>query len=444
MRYFAEKLILFYLRILAKIQLFKIRPIVIGIAGSAGKTSLNYLLSEILSTKYKVKASKGKNSETGIPFDLLDIELKNGGIIGWLTVLIEAKLAILTNWKKYDVYLVEMGIDGPNEPKNMSYLLKIINPDIGLVTNISFEHSLYFDPLVKNLPENKRAEKILELTAQQENFILTTLNKNNCAILNLDDSEIVKVEDKIKAKKITISTKDKNADFYCYKFELLKNSTLMEFEYKNNKYKLEIPNLLPRHFAYEFLFSLAICSLLDIKLEDCLNIIKKHILLAPGRATVFKGIKNTTLIDSSYNCATLEPLIDMLNFLSDIAGKKRRVAILGDMRELGSLTKVMHEKAAEYILKNSDLAILIGPNMQEFTAPILKKHKFNFISFETFTAAKQFILGSIKENDVILVKSSQNTLFLERCVEMLLADKSDETKLCRRGEFWDKIREKSF
>lgn len=440
---FAQKIILFYLRILAKIQLLKIKPIVIGIAGSTGKTSLNYLASEVIALKYKVKASKGKNSETGIPFDLLDIELKRSGFIGWIEILLKSFLAIFTNWRKYDIYLLEMGIDGPFEPKNMSYLLKIIKPKIALVTNISFEHSLYFDPLVKELSGNKKFNKILELTAREENLILTTLNANCQAIINLDDPKIVEIIDKIKAPKITISLKEKNADFYCSEFILMEQTTRMTIVAKNKKYNLEIPTLLPKHFAYEFLFVIAIANFLNISIDACLKIIANHVLLAPSRASIFKGIRNTTLIDSSYNAST-EPMLDALDFLNDLGkDKKRKIAILGDMRELGSLSKFSHEKIAKKILKTVNLAILIGPLTQKFIVPILKKNNFKFEVFKNFSQAKQFILDAIKENDLILIKGSQNTLFLERVVEMLLANKNDVSKLCRRGEFWDKKRSES-
>ncbi|MCL5970759.1 MAG: hypothetical protein M1450_04650, partial [Patescibacteria group bacterium] len=75
--------------------------------------------------------------------------------------------------------------------------------------------------------------------------------------------------------------------------------------------------------------------------------------------------------------------------------------------------------------------------------PVLKKSKFNYYSYPNFSSAKKDLLNIISENDLILVKSSQNTLFLERAVEMLLKNPKDSVRLCRRGEFWDKKREKS-
>ena len=110
------------------------------------------------------------------------------------------------------------------------------------------------------------------------------------------------------------------------------------------------------------------------------------------------------------------------------------------MRELGSQSRATHEALAHKLMYAVDEVILIGPLLKNYAEPILKRKKFPYKSFLTFTDAKQAIKDTIRENDLILVKGSQNTLFLERVVEMLLAHGEDIDKMCRRGEFWDKKR----
>jgi UDP-N-acetylmuramoyl-tripeptide--D-alanyl-D-alanine ligase len=136
-------------------------------------------------------------------------------------------------------------------------------------------------------------------------------------------------------------------------------------------------------------------------------------------------------------------MLDLLSFVSEIGKQRRRVAIIGDMRELGTMSKLIHEKVAEKILNSLDMVILIGPLSQQYILPILKKHDFPVYSFLNFTSSKSTILEQIKPKDMILIKGSQNTLFLERAVELLLENPRDKDKLCRRGEYWDKIREKN-
>jgi len=436
--------VLWYLRFFARLQLAKIKPLIIGVGGASGKTSLANFIHIVLENKFRVKQGKGKNSETGIPLEILGLQLKNYSHREWLKVMLFALVKVLTDWKKYDIYVAEMGIDSPVEPKNMSYLLKIVKPDIGVLTNISLEHSIYFDALISEEDELKRQKQILKLTAEQEGLLLTCLSENQTAVLNIDDENIHALQEKVKAKITTVSQKDPAADF---KIETIKNFVdkfVLHFKNEGKDYEIKIANPLPAHFGYSFLLTIAVAKAAGVSITDSIASLENGFSLPPGRMSVFKGIKNTVLIDSSYNNATLGPMLDLLSFVAEVGKPRRRVGIIGDMRELGTMSKLVHEKVAEKILETLDLAILIGPLSQQYILPILKKHDFPAAySFLNFTSAKSTILEQIKPKDMILVKGSQNTLFLERAVEMLLSSSQDKDRLCRRGEYWDKIREKS-
>jgi UDP-N-acetylmuramyl pentapeptide synthase len=435
--------VLWYLRFFAKLQIRKINPLIIGVGGASGKTSLSNFLYIIFSKKYKVRQGKGKNSETGIPLDILRINIKGYSKLDWFKSMVKIPLKVLLDWEKYDVYIAEMGIDSPVEPKNMSYLLKIIRPKIGVLTNISYEHSVYFDPLVEDTSFNQREENILKLTAEQEGLLLRSIEKDGVAVLNIDDENISKLKSDIKAKALTISTKDKLSDYYIENVKNFVDEIDIHFIYKGKKHNLKIPNPLPTHFAYSFVMAIAIANEHQIPIEESMKILQNNFSLPPGRMSVFKGIKNTVLIDSSYNNATLTPILDLLSFVKEIGKQRRRIGIIGDMRELGTMSRALHEEVSKKIMETLDIAILIGPLSAEFIAPVLKKNKFNYYSFQNFTASKKTIMELIKPKDMILIKGSQNTLFLERAVEMLLNNQKDINKLCRRGEHWDRIRQKT-
>lgn len=435
--------ILWYLRVFAKLQIKKINPLIIGVGGASGKTSLSNFLHIIFNKKYSVKQGRGKNSETGIPLDILGLHLNHYTYSEWLKIMILTPFRLLFDWKKYQVYIAEMGIDSPLEPKNMSYLLKIIKPKIGVLTNISFEHSVYFDPLVDNRNLTNREEDILKLTAHQEGLLLTTLDKTDTAVLNIDDKNINSLKKDIQANIVTVSSKSKEADYYIEGIKNFVDEFLLQFKFNNKKYELKIENPLPEHFAYSFILAIAIARAADIAIEDAIRSLEKDFSLPPGRMSVFKGIKDTIIIDSSYNNATLTPMLDLLSFVQDIGKQRRRIGIIGDMRELGTMSKALHEEVAAKILTSLDTVILIGPLSQQYIAPVLKKNKFPFYSFLNYSSSKSTILETLKPKDMVLVKGSQNTLFLERAVEMLLNSPKDKEKLCRRGEYWDKIREKT-
>ena len=435
--------VLWYLRFFAKLQIRKINPFIVGVGGASGKTSLSNFLYIIFSKKYSVRQSKGKNSETGIPLDILRLGIHGYTYQEWFKIMVLAPLKVLFDFKKYEVYIAEMGIDSPLEPKNMSYLLKIIKPKIGVLTNISFEHSVYFDPLTSEKDFSQRGENILQLTARQECLLLTSIDEDGTAILNIDDENIKKAKEEIRAKIITVSKENKKADFYIENIKNFVDEFLLQFNYEGKKYELKIENPLPEHFAYSYLLAIATAKAYGIDVESSIKYLESDFYLPPGRMSVFKGVKNTVIIDSSYNNATLTPMLDLLSFVCDIGKQRRRIGIIGDMRELGTMSKTLHEEVAKKILQTLNVAILIGPLSQKYIMPVLRKNDFSYYSFLNFTSAKKTILEIIKPKDMILVKGSQNTLFLERAVEVLLENQKDKEKLCRRGEHWDRIREKT-
>lgn len=425
-------IIFWHLKLWAKLQLFKVRPVVLGIGGASGKTSLSHFLYIILSEKYKVRQTYGKNSQTGIPLSILGLNPGKYTLFDWLRVIVLAPLRVLTNFERYEILIAELGIDSPLPPNNMSYLLSIVKPKIAALTNISYEHSENFDPLVSGKNRNK---KILDLTAKEEGLILTSLPQNRWAILNIDDPEINGLKNKIKAKTITVSTKVRNAHFFGE--TSIDSGFRLEIRKKDQAQSFFLPKPIPLHYATSILEALAISDVLGVPLSLSLKTLKKNFSLPPGRFTIFPGIKNTKILDSSYN-SSLIPAKDALFLLSKMKG--RRLAVLGDMRELGSLSKNQHEDLARDILKRANLAVLIGPLMQKYVTPILKRQNFEYYSFLTFSESKKTIKELIKEKDVILVKGSQNTLYLERVVEMLLRNPKDKVLLCRRGDYWDKRR----
>lgn len=431
-----KQIVFFVLKKAAKFQLYKIKPTVVAVGGSSGKTSLASLITIILSRKYTVKNSSGKNSHTGIPLSILDINPGNYTSFDWIRITLEALLKLLTNWKKYDFFVAEMGIDGPNKPNNMSYLLSILTPDIALLTNISHEHSVYFEEAVKVSNSKEKEEEVLKLITKEEILLLFSVSEKGIVVINLDDKLIKENIKKIAANTITVSQKDKNADVFVSEVSLSLTSFKISIIYKNKEYLISIKKPLPKHYASSFALAIALSLKFGISIKEAVESLEKNFLLPPGRMSIFEGIKNTTIIDSSYNNATLPPIIDLLEFFSEVGDKRRKVAIIGDMRELGFMSEKLHKIVAEKITKTVDFAILIGPLMRKYAAPILDG-KVKYRSFITFTEARKVLLDLISKDDLILVKSSQNTLFLERAVEFLLKDKKNIKYLCRRGSIWD-------
>jgi len=335
-----------------------------------------------------------------------------------------------------------MGIDSPNYPKNMSYLLSIVQPKIGIITNIAPEHSVYFESLIRDVSDQGRFEKILDLIGEEELMLLKSIKKDGFSIINIDDKRIKNISERIQSVAITVSKLDPTADYYIESRKTSLSQTVIKFIFKNKEYVLKLKRPLPTHYDYSLVFSIIISHILGIPVDEAIRILERKFNLPAGRVSIFKGIKNSVIIDSSYN-SSIETVSDLLELLSEVAGNRRRIAIIGDMREQGLFSKTQHEELAKRLVLNADVAILIGPMLDDFAVPILSNEQFNYYSFPNFSKARARIRSLVKNRDIILVKGSQNTLFLERAVEMLLADPEDQKFLPRRGKFWDKMRTKT-
>jgi len=209
MRKLMIKIYLAYIRFFAKLRLKIVNPTIIGIGGASGKSSISKLVKTVLAEKYSVHSSDGRNSETGIPLDILDIKINKYNIIFWIKSAIIAPFKVVINKNTFDFYVVEMGIDSPHPPKNMSYLLTILKPDIGVLSNIGIEHSVYFDALVDVNSGKNRKDEILEIIAEEESLLLTTLNENSKAVINLDD-DLIKNLLPLNSNTIKVSNSAKN------------------------------------------------------------------------------------------------------------------------------------------------------------------------------------------------------------------------------------------
>src|SRR3990167_7778197 len=133
--------VLYYLRFLAKIALFLNRPQVIGITGSAGKSSTRNAVFAVLKNNFKTKMIVKGNSESGIPLGILGLAPKDYSKIDWLRMILLAPFGLFhLLGTKYLV--VEMGIDEPDPPKNMEYLLTVVKPQIAIFINVHPVHTM--------------------------------------------------------------------------------------------------------------------------------------------------------------------------------------------------------------------------------------------------------------------------------------------------------------
>lgn len=335
---------------------------VIAITGSVGKTTTRDMIYSIVSKKYKTLVTeKNYNNHIGLPLTILKL-------------------------KDEELILLEMGMNHLGEIK---YLSDIAKPDIAIITNVLPVH-------IENLEnmDNIFKEKLEIISGLKENGTLIINNDNNyLSNLNIKDINI-----------ITCGINN--------------NSDYMAFDIKNNKYKVNLNNkdfyfdnhIGTKGYIENGLLAIATGLKLDIEVDQIQEGLKDY-TLTEGRLQKVVSKNRINIIDDSYNAST-ESMINSIDYLLNQKGT-RKVAILGDMNELGKYAQEEHEKVGKYLSKNKiDYLITIGINSKYINKEAKQEIK-NSIHFNTKEEALKELKNLLNKEDIVLVKASNGHKFYE-------------------------------
>ena len=443
-------LILFYLRFFAKLALAIHKPKTIGIAGSIGKSSTRNAVATILGHVYPIRVIE-TNSETGLPLGILGIKPHDYSPLDWVSMILRAPLGV--NHISQTKYLViEMGIDDPYPPKNMEYLLTIVQPDIGIITYESAAHTMQFAKVLeeKEFPNDKNRHQALVDAITQEDLKLLTNPKCTIGIINADNPPLTKAAASLGKSSLKLYTfgKSKESTIQAAGYEATTSGTEFSFALPNNRsVTLSFKRYcLPEEYQGTFGASLLLADILEVTPETAKRVLEKNFHPPKGRASIFEGVKGTTILDSSYN-ASRPTVLSFFNLLGILKKQTKRptVAILADMLELGLQEKLEHEEVAKSIPGAADFVYLVGPLTKQYILPILKKDKRvkEAMWFASAQALNDHLLKSLPDGTIVLVKGSQGQLWLEESIKLILKNKEDVKYLCRQDAFWQKVKKKA-
>ncbi|CAN5196648.1 UDP-N-acetylmuramoyl-tripeptide--D-alanyl-D-alanine ligase [soil metagenome] len=448
-------LVLSYLRFFARLALALHQPIVIGIAGSVGKSSTRNALYAVLKDYFPTKMVYG-NSETGIPLGILGIHHNGFSVLHWGMNILKAPFGILY-LRKTKYLIVEMGIDEPFAPKNMSYLLTIVKPHIALSLNVSATHTLQFEKVIpKNHHFTSNAEKrefLINKIAQEDTKIIS---QSDCllGIINKDDYHLQQalcpyLKENTKTTIQTFGKEKTNAVWY-ESVKISENGSVFSFGIADDEKTLTFtfPTLfLPREYQELFAAVILVGKYFSLSHSQIQLALEKNFALPKGRASLLQGINQSLIIDSSYN-ASKDAVLAFLSLLETLKTETERPVVLlfGDMRELGEESKIEHEEVALRIAEVVDYVYLVGSMTKQYVLPIMenKPQVKKVLWFSSALAAGKHLQESLPKNALILIKGSQNTLFLEEAIPYILQNKHDAEKLCRQEAYWKETKQKYF
>ena len=411
-----KKLLQLKLKILAKIILAKYKPEVIGITGSLGKTSAKDTIAVVLSSKFNIGESiKNYNNEIGVPLTIIGSQFSGSLIFRWSKVFLKALKLILIRDKDYPkILIIEMGIDRIGD---MDYLLSIVKPKIGVITNISESH-LEFLKTIDNISKEKG--KLVKDLSQ------------GWAVLNCDDEIVLKMRKIVlcsdmgsKKNKIITYGVNTKANIRASNIELNynKNGNLdginFRLIYKGQAEKVKILGTVGYPVVQAALAGAAIGTIYGLNIKEISQALSDFKVTSPGRASLIHGIKNTLIIDDTYNSSP-ESSIAAINVLNNIKIKERSSiwAVLGDMLELGAYTEEGHRMVGEQVAKSKiNKLIAVGERARDISrsAKAIMKEE-NIFHFASTERAGRFLQERIKPGDLILIKGSRG-MKMEEIVE---------------------------
>ncbi len=426
-----KSLLQYWLRVLSKKILKKYKPDIVGITGSVGKTSAKEAIAAVLQNKFTVRRStKNYNNEIGLPLTIIGVDKTPGkSIWGWVTVLLKAKKIILKRDKNYpEILVLEMGADKPGD---IEYLTEFAPCKVGVLTFISHAHTEFF--------------KTLKKIAQEKRIIISHLRQDGFAVLNFDNELVMQSVSTTKAEVVTYGFKE-GADLRVTDVNILKDEQIgwptgLNFKvlYKGSVVPVYLPGVIAKSAISAALSGLAVGTVFGVNLVEGAQALSKLEGL-PGRMRLIPGIKNTLIIDDTYNSSP-EAAKAALEALAQVAIKDgaERYAVLGDMLELGLETENFHRELGFKVAElGVDNLITVG-EAAKYIAQAAKEaglDEHRATSFANSREAGRFLQEKLKEGDVVLAKGSQGGR-LEKLVKEIMAEPLlAHSLLARQSKEW--------
>lgn len=344
---------------------------VVAVTGSVGKTSTKDILASVISKKYKVLKTEGNlNNHIGLPLTILKL-------------------------KDHTAMVVEMGMSALGEIRTLTNIAK---PTLCVITNVGTSH-------IGNLGSR---ENILKAKLE----ILEGMDKTGTLVINNDNDMLNAWNNTNNTYNVVTFGIDNPSCITANEVALKEYSS--EFVAKVNDEMLNVEVLVGgKHFVYNALCAIAVGKLLDIPNNDILSGIVEF-KLTKNRMDVHKNKNDVIVINDCYN-ANYDSMKAAIEYLAKISAK-RKIAVLGDMLELGDYSKELHEKVGEVVANNKiDLLITVGKEAHNIVKKAVEKglNKDNTVNFSTNDEAVNLLNEILKPEDAVLIKASNSMHFNE-------------------------------
>jgi len=389
---------------LAQFILWRYRPKIVGITGSIGKTSTTQFTETILSKKFTTRTvDEDFTTDIAVSASILGIKafrkLKKG-----LKDIPKLLYNLIIPQKYPQILILELR---SQKKGRIRYLSELVRPEVGIITAIAPSHMEHFKDLKTVFIEKKA--------------LVECIPKHGLVILNFDDQKVRDMASSTQAKVFYFGL-DKRADIWADKIEVSLEGLRFGLHFKNKRHVVYAPGIINEYHIYPILAAVACAYSLGMKMNEIISALKDSEPVE-GRGNKVLGPKSSILINDTFNanpkstCASLE-------ILEDVAGDRRKIAVLGNMLELGQFEEKSHKEVGRKAARIVDLLVTSG-NLAKIIAQEaiecgLPKEKI-FITKSSKEAAS-LLKSKIQKGDIILVKGSHAARMRE-VINTLKSDK---------------------
>lgn len=407
-----KSMVIKLLHFLARRVVKKYKPTIVAITGSVGKTRTKDAVALTLAAKYKVRKSEGNyNTEWGAPLTILGARAPGRSPSKWLRIFLRA-FRLLAGKKDYPQFLIlEMGADKEGD---IAQLLKIIAVQAAVITAIAPAHVEQF--------------KNIDSIAREKGRLFRAVPRAGWLIVNQDDERVLGLASDLPAQKIFYSGRaESDADIKAAEINVKygEDGTPLGMTFKivskSNVTPVLLAGVLGRHQVYPALAAAAAAKIFNINNVELAESLGRLPHL-PGRMRILPGIKNTVIIDDTYNSSPAA-LAAALLAISGLSCSGRRLAVLGDMLELGAISESEHRQAGRLAAElKFDLLFTVGERAKDIArfAVASGLGENSVFSFGNTDEARLFVQERMKPDDIVLVKGSR-ALHLEKIVKEIMA-----------------------
>ena len=406
MKSFFKKIITSILIFESRIILKKYHPYIIAVTGSVGKTSTKDAIYSVMSrtSMYVRKSEKSFNSEIGVQLTIIGCKNAWNDPIAWIKNILLGLEIIIFKTKYPNCLILELGADHPDDMKN---LCKWLHPDIAVFTKIS------------NIPVHVEFFPSPEAVFKEKAYLARAIKKDGIFIFQSGDDRLLNFAKEINKKYYIfgldqVSNISASNDHIVYeerdgfRFPIGMNFKL---DYEGNSLPVNVNGVLGSQHIYPLLASTIVGIVKKIPLIDIVNSLNNHIP-PRGRMNILNGIKDSIIIDDTYNSSP-DALSEALITMKRIETIGRKIAVIGDMMELGKFSSEEHKKAGVLAHEVASIVITVGQRAKMIGG--------NIISFDSIMEASEYVRGIIEKGDIVLVKGSQS-MRMEKIVKDLLEE----------------------